>query len=173
MSISLTLKLVTPLPIGAMLPKIGVALQEVLRLSETPLIIAEGYVNRIRSPLRSDTLSLGSGTIFFEIINEPEIASVVVYEIQHPLLSNEEQGVFTSVHVSSFRTPLEYALVAAVAASFSRELDTPVIDNRPFFTEVLSQSADSFVEAIKVKDVFEDYRLAAQAFYSLLPGIHP
>ena len=169
MSISLTVKLVKPIVISAVLPKIGAALREVLGLSFTPTIVAEEYVSRARVPLRSDTISLESGMIFFEVANEPEIASVVTYQTEHPLLSSEEQGVFTGVEVGSQRSPLEYALAAAVAAAFGRESGAPVDDYVPFFSEALSQSPDSFINAIRVGGAFDDYRVAAQTFYESLP----
>lgn len=166
--LSLTLKLQRPLLIQPLLVEIGTALQEILGLTFIPVIVAEEYLNWTRIPLQSDELRLDSNMIFFEISNESEIVSVNTYAIKEPLLSDEEQGIFVSIAAEIRRTPLEVALAASVAVTFGRELGNPIQDLATFYTPVLSQSGESFINAIKVREPFDDYHLAAKTFYDAL-----
>jgi len=173
MSIDLNLKLTRPVEIDPLLPQISTFLRVILGQANIPNISAVGYDynNEMFVPLKSSVIDLSSDTIFFkvDIDDEPEIANVGVIQIDQPELSDEEQGFFVYVNSGSQRTPLEFALMAAVAAAIGYHLDTPVIDDRPFFTDIESQSANEFVNAIKVKALFDDYRMAAQSFYESLP----
>jgi hypothetical protein len=167
--VSLNLKLVKPLAISTLIAETSSALQEILRLSFTPIIVAEEYVNQKRIPLRSEEVRSDSGMLFLEILNEPEVVSIVTFEVEHPLLSDEEQGAFIGISANTWRTPLEDALAAAVAVAFARKLGTVIEDNACVYSPVLSQSAESFIDAVKVKEPFDDYRVAAQRFYEALP----
>lgn len=173
MSIDLNLKLTRPVEIDPLLPQISTFLRVILGQVNIPNISAVGYDhdNEVFVPLKSRVIDLSSGESLFkiDIDDEPEIVGVGVVQIEHPQLSDEEQGLFVYVNSGSQRTPLEFALMAAVAAAISYHLDTPVIDDRPFFTDIESQSANEFVDTIKVKGLFEDYRIAAQCFYESLP----
>lgn len=174
MSIDLNLKLTRPVEIDPLLPQISTFLRVILGQANIPNISAVGYDhdNEMFVPLKSRVIDLSSDTIFFkiDIDDEPEIANVGVVQIEHPQLSDEEQGLLVYVNSGSQRTPLEFALVAAVAAAIGYHLDTPVIDDMPFFTTGIDgQSANEFVNAIKVKGIFDDYRTAAQSFYESLP----
>ena len=173
MSIDLNLKLIRPVKIDLLLPQVSKILKVILGQANIPNITAVGYDydNKDFVPLKSNVIDLSSGMILFkmDIDEEPEIVNVGVVQIEHPQLSDEEQGSFIYVNSGSQRTPLEFALMAAVAAAIGCYLDTPVIDDRPFFTAIQNQSANEFVNAIKVKDFFNDYRTASQVFYQSLP----
>jgi hypothetical protein len=168
-SVDLDVKLIRPIAIQDVLPKIGTALQETLGLSFLPRIVACEYVEGARRPLRQEMIALEMNSVLFQIENEPEVAYVGTYVIEHPTLASEEQGAYVYINVSSQRSPLEYALAAAAAAGLACELDTLVIDSTPFYTEALSQSAQSFIKRIKVNGRFHDYRAAAEVFYDALP----
>ena len=172
MSIDLNVKMRRPVEVDPLLPQISTFLRVILGQANIPNIIAVtyDYDNEVFVPIKSRVIDLSSGEILFkiDIDDGPEIAGVGVVRIEDPQLSNEEQGLFAYVSSSSQRTPLEFALIAAVAAAISASLDSPVIDDMPFFTTTQSQSANQFVNAIKAKVSFGNYKLAAQFFYDSL-----
>jgi hypothetical protein len=168
----LDVKLTRPVEIDLLLPKIGAALKEILCLTISPDIKAERYDDddEVFLPRDFRIIDQSSGTVTFKIADEPELADVVPCHVEHPMLSNEEQGDFLSVSSRSRRTPLEHALLAAVAAALSAHLDTPVIDDMSFFIEASSGlPAGEFVNTIRMSGHFDDYRKAATYFYGSLP----
>lgn len=169
MSVDLSIKLVAPVSIQDSLSKIGEGLRDVLGLSGSPVIGAESYVNGVRHSLTQTMIAPEGSASLFRIEREPELVNVGTYFVEQPLLASDEQGSHIYVNVGSERSPLEYALAAAIAATFARELGTPVIDNTPFYTEVMSQSAETFISRIRVTGEFCDYRAAAKVFYERLP----
>lgn len=169
MSIGLGVKLTKPITIRAVLPKIGKALQEILGLSFPPEIGVEQYVDRTWVPLQSELLTDDSKLIGFSIAGEPETVAVFAHFRGGEHLPDEPRGIFAVIEVTGTRTPLVLALTAAVATALGLESGTDIIDNMPFFSSIFDQSAEHFVNAIKVKDGFNDYRAAADAFYRSLP----
>jgi hypothetical protein len=171
MAIDLHIKLVKPVEVDTLIPLISEALREILGLSSKPNIKAEGYDydKEVSVPLKSRLIDSQSGTIFFKIDDEPEIADITVFQAEHPQLDDEEIGAFVAISSRSQRTPLEFALLGAVAAAIGNYLDVPIIDDRPFFTGIHRQLAREFIAAVKVKEHFDDYQIAAQTFYNSLP----
>jgi len=169
MSISLSVKLTKPMFISAVLPDVVEALQEILGLSFRPSVIAEHFLNRKRVPLQSNVIDQESKMILFEIINERAVVSISVYRRDLDHEPGEEGGVFATIDVSAWRSPLEYALAAAVAAAFGHQCNTMITDYMPFYTRRFNQSADRFVNSIKVEGTFTDYQTAGQVFYDSLP----
>lgn len=169
MSISLSVKLTKPMLISAVLPDVIGALQEILGLSFRPIVKAKGFLNRERVPLQSDVVDQKSTMILFEIVDERAVVGVSVYRRDSDHDPGGEEGVFATIDVSAWRSPLEYALAAAVAVAFGHQCDTMIMDYMPFYTRRFSQSADKFVKAIKVEATFTDYQTAGQAFYDSLP----
>lgn len=169
MSIGLAVELTKNITIRAVLPKIGKALQEILGLSFAPEIVVEQYMDRTWVPLQSELLTEDSKLIGFSIAGEPETVAVFAHFRGGEHLPEEPRGFFAVIEVTGPRTPLVLALTAAAAAALGRECGTEVTDNTPFFSNVFDQSADHFVNAIKVRDVFEDHRAAAEVFYKSLP----
>lgn len=168
--LSLVLKLKTPLIIGEPLcEELGATLQEMLGLVSRPTIVAKEYVKGAHVPLESYELSPTSNRILFEIVGEPESATITTYEVDEPLLPDEEQGAFVSVSPATMRTPLETALAATVAFVFGRKLSSEIEDSATFYTGRLNQSPDSFINAVKVRGKFDDYRAASDEFYGELP----
>ena len=168
----LDVKLTRPVEIDLLLPKIGTALREILCLRTSPDIKAEwyDYNDEVFLPQNFRIIDQSSGRAIFEIDDEPENVFVEPFHVEHPMLSSEEQGDFLSVSSCSRRTPLEHALLAAVAAALSAHLDTPVIDDMSFFIEASSDlPADEFVNTIRMSGHFNDYRKAATYFYGSLP----
>lgn len=168
MSISIDIKLTTPIDIITVLPNIGTALREILGLTFTPRLKAEEYINGRLSPLRDGKLHVETNVILIGIAKEPETASLGVYEVNSSQLSEEENGAFVYISSENQRNALELALVAAVAIALGRELGMPVIDDTPFYTDVLSQSVDNFVQAIRVKGYYDDYHVSSKVFYDAL-----
>ena len=170
MSIGLEVKLTKAISVPVLLPNIGTALRDILGLLFIPDIVAEEYVDQTWVPVRSDLLTDESKLIGFLIAGEPETVSIFVSYRGGDDRPENEWGSFAVIEVTGTRTPLIFALTAAVAAALGRECGTDVTDNMPFFSHTLDQSADHFVNAIKVKDQFDDYRAAAKAFYKSLPS---
>ena len=169
MSVDLDVNLREPVAFSIVLPKVATTVREILGLSFIPQIVAEDYVSRIRVPLSSEKLCHGSSEVLIGIPGEPETASVGTYLIDEPQLPRAEQGVYAYVNVSWERSPLEYALAAAFAVTLGRELGVPVIDDACFYTSALSLGANEFIDVIRVGEVYDDYRVAAQVFYDALP----
>lgn len=169
MSIALAVKLTQPISIRAVLPKIGKALQEILGLSFAPEIVVEQYQDRSWVPLKSEHLTEDSKLIGFSITGESETVAVFARYRGAEHLPEEPRDFFAVIEVTGTRTPLVLALTAAVATALGRESGTAIIDDMPFFSSVFDQSADHFVNTIKVKNGFNDYRAAADAFYRSLP----
>jgi hypothetical protein len=172
MAIDVHIKLVKPIEVDVLIPLVSEALKEILGLANKPNIKVEGYDydNEVSIPLKSHLIDSQSSTILFKIDDEPEIADITVFQVEHPQLDDAEIGAFVAVSSRSQRTPLEFALLGAVATAIGNYLDVPIIDDRPFFTSIHhSQSAREFIAAIKVKEHFDDYQIAAQAFYNSLP----
>lgn len=170
MSIGLAVKLTKPVAIRAVLPKIGKALQEILGLSFAPEIVVEQYLDRTWVPLKSELLTEDTRLIGFSIAGESETVGVFAHFRGGEHLPEEPREFFAVIEVTGPRTPLVLALTAAVATALGRESGTDIIDNMPFFSGAFDQPAEHFVNAIKVKDGFNDYRAAADAFYKSLPS---
>lgn len=169
--LSLVLKQKRPLIIeGTLREEIGTALQEMLGLVSRPTIVAKEYVRGTHVRVESYELSPASNRILFEIIGEPESATITTYEVDEPLLlSDDEQGSFVSVSPATMRTPLEAALAAAVALVFGRKLGSEIEDSATFYTCEMHQWPESFFNAVRVSRKFDDYRAAADEFYGKLP----
>jgi hypothetical protein len=168
MSVSLGVKLTKLMYINVVLPEIAEVLQEILGLPFKPSVTAEGFVNRRRMPLRSNIIGQESEMILFEIENEQAVVGVTVYRREADHLPGEEEGVYAAIEVSAWRSPLEYALAASIAAAFGRQCSTPITDYMPFYTKTFRQSANEFIDSIKVLGTFTDYQTAGQVFYDSL-----
>jgi|SRR5215213_205035 len=170
MSIGLVVKLTHSVPVEEVLSEIGRTLKEILGLSFIPQVVAEEYSNREWGPLRAAVIAYSSSIIGFTIIGEPETAAVFTHVRNGGDRPIEEQGIFVTVEVAGIRTPLAFALVAAIAITIGRECTTEITDNMPFFSKNFDQSAESFVTNIKLDGYYDDYRAAAQNFYFELYG---
>jgi hypothetical protein len=167
MSIAIDLELKNNIPIGPVLPEVGKALQEILALTYIPVIIAEFSVKN--EPLiDSYLIEPSSELIAVKIENEPEIATIITYTMDYPI---EESRV--AVSFCSYRTPLEVALVAAVAIALGRFLKEDIYDSSLFYQTVLNQSAARLAENLRLEGSFDDYKLAAQELYNKLPKAMP
>lgn len=170
MSIGLVVQMTHPIVIRELLPKIGVALQEILALSFRPEILGQEYADRKWGPLQSDHITAASRLIGFEVRGESEIVAVCAHVRGGDHRTRDEHGIFMGIEVVGQRTPLEFALTAAVAIAVGRQCRADVTDNMPFFSVTFDQPADTFASSIKLQGVFDDYRVAAQVFYDSLPG---
>lgn len=163
MSIALDLKLTKSIPINRVLPEAGKALQVMLGLTFTPIMTAE-MVTDGKALSNADVIEPSSGVIAIRIVNEPEVATVHPFTLDFP-----DEKTYVAVSLQTWRTPLEAALVAAVAIAFGRYLRGEINDSASFYSAVLSQSATELMERLKLNKSFDDQRLAAQEFYDSLP----
>ncbi len=174
MSIGLKVRFTRAIHINDLLPEIGEAICELLHLANPPLIIAEEYDGRKWLPSRLQTLSSESPVVAFGVKEEPEMAAAVsVYARQRERFAaddwaDDEIGDVASIEVLGARTPLGFALVAAVAIAIARKCNTQITDDMPFYSERFDSSPDSFLAAIRVEGRFDDYMSAAEEFSSHL-----
>ena len=180
MSISLKLELVKPIPVTALLSEISGALRTILGLVFDPVISAEVVSTPGAMPAQSFQIKLGAEDVKIKIAGEPE--AVTVYPFTVPVssyavppytepitLESIRDKLLVGLFSETCRTPLELALVASIAVSFSKYLESEIVDPIPFYTEGLYHTADGFLNTIKVDRQFDSYRLAAQRFYDRLP----
>jgi hypothetical protein len=62
------------------------------------------------------------------------------------------------------RTPLEHALIAAVAVVVARVQHTRIVDYTPFFTSEIDSCVEDFVGRVKIRGPFIDILAAADHF---------
>ncbi|MDT4966684.1 MAG: hypothetical protein QOJ64_1421 [Acidobacteriota bacterium] len=165
MSISLAVKVTKPILISRLLTNTGEVLAEILGLSFTPSLEANEYVNQEWVTATSEDLTADSNFIGIKIAGEPETAPMFVSNHDWTHAGEVGRGEFAIVDVGGGRTPLDFAIAAAVAAAIGRAHRSEIEDYLPYFTPLLEQSADDFVAAIKVRDKFDDYRQAASVFH--------
>jgi hypothetical protein len=180
MSISLKLELVKPIPISNLLSEIGEALRAILGLKFDPVITAEVVSTKETAALQSFQIEAGAEDVKIGIAGEPE--TVTVYPFTVPVspyaappytepipLESIKDKLLVGIYPETCGTPLELALAAAIAVSFSKHLESEIVDSIPFYTEGLYHTADNFLSHVKVDHQFDDYRVAAQRFYDRLP----
>jgi hypothetical protein len=166
MPVSLRVKISGPINLSSLLPKVSATLAEILGLPYAPEIVAEEYVGGQLKRVGSETISCkDGGTVFLRIPEGADNASLFCYERQIEHETGEESLPLAVIEVGSGRTPVDFAIAAAVAAALARENNTDVVDDMPFFTEEFEQPADRFIEGVRVKGLFNDYRTAAEAFF--------
>lgn len=168
---SLRVRIGGPLSLTSLLPKVSASLREILGLLYTPVVVANLLADKGLNQVESETISTEHvGRVFFMISGEPDNACLFCYErrIQHE--TQEEPVALAVIEVGSGRTPLDFAIAAAVAAALARENSAGVVDDMPFFTERFEQSADEFVDTIKVPGIFNDYQPAARVFFEACYG---
>lgn len=163
MSIALVLELTNSIPINQVLPIVSNALRGILSLTFTPVVVAE-KISSGEAVLDTDLIEPSSEMIAFKIVNEPEVATTHAYILDYP-----EEKTHVAVSLQRWRTPLESALVAAVAIAFGEFLKEEIYDSASFYSTVPSQSATELLERLKLNKNFDDYRFAAQEFYNSLP----
>jgi hypothetical protein len=106
-----------------------------------------------------------AGGVFIRITEGPDNAYLICSERQITHEVVEPAVPVAVIGVGSGRTPVDFAIAAAVSAALACESNTDVVDDMPFFTEEFEQSADRFIEAVRVKGTFNDYRTAARTFF--------
>ena len=155
--------------IGELLPRVSDALQDILRLRVAPRIVAEEWLECDKKTIEPQTISTKAGMISFKILGEPDVAYLHYFvSAVHEL--GDKASPQAGVIVGSGRRPLDFALAAAVAAALARENNSEVVDDTPYFSDELEQSADLFIESVRVKQPFADYRDAGQVFFQGLYG---
>lgn len=180
MSVSLKLELVKPVPISALLPEISGALRTILGLTSDPVLTVEVVSDKEAVSPQSFQIESGAEDVKIGIAGEPEAVTVYPFTIQvspyavppytEPIpLKSIKDKLLVGLYPESCRTPLELALAAAIAVSFSKYLGSEIVDPIPFYTEGVYHTADNFLSHIKVDRQFDDYRVAAQRFYDRLP----
>ena len=169
MSVGLKVKLTRAIDLNELFLEIGETLRELLYLRLPPSIVAEEYRDGTWLPPISQTLNSKSPIVGFAIQGEPEMASVSVYTRRPDRFTaddwtNSELGDVASIEVAGPRTPLSFALVAAVATVLGRMCNSQILDDLPFYTAKFDSSADEFAAAVSVHRQFDDYHSAAVEF---------
>jgi hypothetical protein len=169
MSTDLSVKLNRPIETGRLVRTAETTMRELLALLYTPTLNIKRVEAGIRHIVTSELIEKKQMFVVGMEGHREEVA-VVVHEIpQHPSIPEDEVGLWTGVTVGAMRTPLEYAMAAAVAIALAREVKADVIDDALLWNRIEAQKPDDFLKAIKVCGEFEDIHSAAEAMYTAAP----
>ena len=69
------------------------------------------------------------------------------------------------ISVGSIKTPIEYAIAAAIAIYIAKEQNTNVIDDGCVWSSEYEQTPDEFENQLILKENYESIQIAAEVFY--------
>ncbi len=157
MSILIRVEKVDPVEIQLILPDISKVLGKLLGLVFDPELTAGD-----RFEMR-ETLSV---TYRLEPGNTDDLIGIAVKEEQAVVsVSTTPQQKFVYVSPDGWRTPLEYALAAAVVIALAEYSDSEISDSALAFTKVFSQSANDFAQRLQANKIFYNINEAADEFF--------
>lgn len=163
MSIDLSVDAVLPMPLAAIVERVPECLRELLDVSPVPAIQIEELRNGELLPAPSDAaIDLEHGWLLgldgFEA--SAFLAAIDVEDLSS--LSSRHRFVFVST--AGPRTPLQFALMAAVAVVIARREGTAIVDDACFFTSTLESDVEAFVARVRARGPFTDLATAAEQF---------
>ena len=149
MPISLRVKLLKEtITTSELLPKVSAALQEILGLREPTKIVLEEWADGQLTGSAPRTISTQSPLVSFRIFDDPDDIAYLHCYLRGVHEPGDEATPQALVDVGSGRKPLDFALAAAVAAAVARENNSDVVDDMPFFSKAMYQSASRFIESV-------------------------
>jgi hypothetical protein len=152
-----------PIAVGTLVPEIRKVLRLILGLTMNPSLAAVD---------RYGVEPLLEGTHRIEPGKKEEVIGIKSLD-DRATVDVTTQNIIETICISpdTWRTDLEYAIAAAVAAAIAGLSEAEVQDPALTYTTVFSQPAKKFVEAIKVNRSFDNINEAARAFFPRLPGV--
>lgn len=160
MSIELTLEATRPVHLIPLLPKIAAVLADILTLDRAPELLLRVFENGVADVVQYDELRVDGEPMFLILIaGEPEVAAVMMVK---------RTAVIT---MAAQRTPLEYALGAAVAIQLSRVFGVPIVDSWRFFGTGLELSADDLMQRLRLNSRNVDLRSASEQLANRLDRV--
>ena len=88
--------------------------------------------------------------------------------LQPPYVNEDEAGIWLGVCVGHKKSPIEFALAAAIAISIARKLNVNIQDDGCRWNDDFQISADEFYETIRIDRMNGDTKSKLKKFYNKL-----
>lgn len=175
MSIDLQVDYTSPILLAAIREAVPACLQELLGVFSVPPLHVEELSDGVRSPADPNAVvDTECAWILHLQGHHPDDVYFAGVEVQD---DSTREGVRHFVHIMAggCRTPLEFALVAAMAVVIARSegASTSINDGARFFTAAIDCEVDEFVRQLRVAGPFSDIVTAAGHFSRHLFGLRP
>lgn len=174
MSVALFVKLRRPIPLGDIESFSSAALQQLLVLSIAPPVTAKFDLSSPAGDSSNDLLGVGAKRVLCSIVGHEEEVAIMPLSIPMQVPMEDDSirfadQAYISVRWEYKRTPLCYALNAAVAAGIARCQDSMVEENSGFFTLTGDQPPDDFIRSLGLSALQKDIEQAAVYLYAKMP----
>jgi len=169
-SVSLFVRLNRPLTIAAIETAVMTALREVLNLDFQQRVHAE-FDETDAGGESSVSLDVKSKRVLVAMDGHEERVQIMPLVVPGWRADDAEieDETLLSVTWHFMRTPLCWALCAAVAIGVAREQQADIQDNSTWFTDVNDQGPDQFCCALRPDTACSDILLAADCLYVKMP----
>ena len=174
MSVALLVRLKSPATLVDIEVASSAALRELLNL-EHGLQVSATFDESDRIGAKSDgLLKDGSKRVVCSPLKQEEQARIthLTIPVRVPTIDDSYSFVdqnYASVEWHFKKTPLCWALVAAVAAGLAMKQESEIEDNAGFFTRSNVQTPSEFCRTLRLQTPQEDAELAAVALYAKMP----
>ena len=140
MSIDLYAKIDPPVKLRELLPKMARGLSEMLAVGHVPELSLDITEQGQRFPADSDELTAQSDIFLISIVGEPETVTVF-----------SGSGEYACVHLTGWRTKLEYAMLAAFAITIANESNELIEDDWGVFGKAGECNSREMFETVRLK----------------------
>ncbi len=174
MSVALLIRLPRPLALADLEKASSAALRELLNLDWDPVINAKFDKTDAVGDPSSSLLSGSSKRVVCSLVGYEEKVAAAPFTVPVQTQTTGDSYTFADQDYVSVgwlfkKTPLCWALVAAVALAVARAEGSEIEDNSGFFTTENVQRADDFCSGLSLPESHSDPEAAAQTLYAKLP----
>ena len=170
MSASLSVKVLDSLSIQDLILKTEFILRKILNGVEIPRIIVNEMQNGECFLPNERFIGKNGQFILIGFFNCSDSVSLSIIEVQLklPYILEDEAGRWAKISVGTTKSPVEFALAAAVAGAFTIKKNTDIIDDGCVWTKEFKQQYKLFIERISVQVKVKDYTDASNLFFNKL-----
>jgi hypothetical protein len=174
MSVTLLVKLNRSMPLNEIEAASAAAMRELLNLGQDPSVIARFDESGRMGSSSDGLLTDSSNGVVCSLLGHEEKVAVTPFTVPFQVPMSDDSSSFVNqnyvgVDWHSRKTPLCWALVAAVAAGLARKQESEIEDNAGFFTKANVQTPDEFCRILRLPTPQADVERAAVALYEKMP----